>query len=146
MDIARKGADLGGGGHRTMAEAMRPFLWPLDRLGEALEELSRRSGLRKSLASEPLKVPPAIAAGATRNLADWFEWAAEHLGVEANLVQTPLSNIPALIRAGGPAVFRIDGFDIQHLEDGQTGLSKILYARQRPREVNQELARLNFVI
>ncbi|MFL6846699.1 MAG: ATP-binding cassette domain-containing protein [Allosphingosinicella sp.] len=85
--------------------AMTPFLWPLDRVGEGLEELSRRSGLRRSLPSDALKVPAAIAAGNFRNLSDWFEWAAEHLGIQADLVQTPLPEIPALIRAGGPAVF-----------------------------------------
>jgi ATP-binding cassette subfamily B protein len=95
-----------------MAAVIRPFLWPLDRVGEGIEELSRRTGLRQSLASDSVKVPAAIAGGDMRNMADWFEWAAEHLGIEANLVQTPVANIPALIRAGGPAVFGADMFDI----------------------------------
>jgi len=88
-----------------MMEAMRPFLWPFARIGEGVEELSRRSGLRPSVGSDGLKVPAAIAAGNARNLADWFDWAAEHLGIEANLVQTPVSEMPDLLRAGGPAVF-----------------------------------------
>jgi ATP-binding cassette subfamily B protein len=84
---------------------VRPFLWPLDRIGEAVEEVSRRAGLRRELPSDPLKVPPSLAAGKWRNLSDWFDWAADHLGIEANLVQTPVAEIPDLIRAGGPAVF-----------------------------------------
>jgi ATP-binding cassette, subfamily B, bacterial len=89
----------------AMMAAMRPFLWPLDRLGEGIEELSRRSGLRRNAPSDPLRLPAAIAQGRFRNLADWFEWAAEHLGIEANLVQTPVSEMPELLRAGGPAIF-----------------------------------------
>ncbi|MEA3008489.1 MAG: ATP-binding cassette, subfamily bacterial [Sphingomonadales bacterium] len=88
-----------------MMDAMRPFLWPFARIGEGIEELSRRSGLRPRAGSDSVKVPAAIAAGDARNLADWFEWAAEHLGIEANLVQTPVSEMPDLLRTGGPAVF-----------------------------------------
>jgi hypothetical protein len=88
-----------------MMEAMRQFLWPFARVGEGIEELSRRSGLRPSTGSDSVKVPAAIAAGNARNLADWFDWAAEHLGIEANLVQTPVSEMPDLLRSGGPAVF-----------------------------------------
>jgi ATP-binding cassette subfamily B protein len=88
-----------------MMEAMRPFLWPFHRIGEGMEELSRRSGLRPRTSSDSLKLPAAIAAGNARNLADWFDWAAEHLGIEANLVQTPVSEMPDLLRAGGPAIF-----------------------------------------
>lgn len=88
-----------------MMEAIRPFLWPMDRIGEGIEELSRRTGLRRRAPSDAVKVPATIAAGNARNLADWFDWAAEHLGIEANLVQTPVSEMRDLLRAGGPAVF-----------------------------------------
>ena len=89
-----------------MMDAMRPFLWPMDRIGEALEELSRRAGLRPRIGSDPLKVPGAIAAaGYLRNLPEWFDWAAEHLGIEATLVQTPVAEMPDFLRAGGPAIF-----------------------------------------
>ena len=88
-----------------MLRAMRPMLWPFARIGEGIEELSRRSGLRKGRGGDAIKVPAVIAAGEARNLADWFEWAAEHLEIEANLVQTPISEVIDLLRAGGPAVF-----------------------------------------
>ncbi|HEX8526801.1 hypothetical protein, partial [Allosphingosinicella sp.] len=88
-----------------MMEAMRPFVWPFARVGEGIEELSRRAGLRPGAVSDSVKVPATIAAGNARNLSDWFDWAAEHLGIEANLVQTPVSEMPDLLRAGGPAVF-----------------------------------------
>jgi len=92
--------------------AVRPFLWPLARIGEGVEELSRRSGLRRSLPTEPLKVPASLAAGNFRNLSDWFEWAAEHLGIEANLVQTAVPEVLDLMKAGGPTVFPIGLFEI----------------------------------
>ncbi|HEX8238963.1 MAG TPA: ABC transporter ATP-binding protein [Allosphingosinicella sp.] len=95
-----------------MMEAMRPFLWPMDRIGEGLEELSRRNGLRRRGTTDPVKVPAVLAAGNYRNLADWFDWAAEHLGIEANLVQTPVSEMPDLLRTGGPAVFPNGMFEI----------------------------------
>ncbi|HEX8064236.1 MAG TPA: ABC transporter ATP-binding protein [Allosphingosinicella sp.] len=88
-----------------MLDAMRPFLWPFARLGEGIEELSRRAGLRPKLASDSVKVPATIAAGNIRNLSDWFDWAAEHLGIEANMVQTPVPELPDLLRSGVPAVF-----------------------------------------
>jgi ATP-binding cassette subfamily B protein len=96
----------------AMMEAMRPFLWPMDRIGEGLEELSRRSGLRRRAPGDTVKVPAVLAAGNFRNLADWFDWAAEHLGIEANLVQTPVSEMPELLRTGGPAVFPNGMFEI----------------------------------
>lgn len=97
----------------VMMEAMRPFLWPLARLGEGIEELSRRSGLRPKTTSDSVKVPAAIAAGDPRNLVDWFDWAAEHLGIEATFVQTPVPEVPALLRSGGPAVFSNSMYGMQ---------------------------------
>jgi ABC-type multidrug transport system fused ATPase/permease subunit len=91
--------------------AVRPFLWPMDRIGEGVEELARRAGLIRGAPSEPLKVPAAIAAGQFRNLSDWFDWAAEHLGIEANLVQTPVPDIPALMRSGEPTIFPVGLFE-----------------------------------
>jgi ATP-binding cassette subfamily B protein len=106
--MADAGIEIGAAGpDPRMMAAMRPFLWPFARVGEGIEELSRRSGLRPKIGSDSLKVPAAIAAGHARNLADWFDWAAEHLGIEANLVQTPVSEMPDLLRAGGPAVFPV---------------------------------------
>lgn len=95
-----------------MMEAIRPFQWPMDRIGEALEELSRRTGLRRRAPSDSIKVPATLAAGNPRNLSDWFDWAAEHLGIEANNVQTPISEMPELLRAGGPAVFPMEIFEV----------------------------------
>jgi ATP-binding cassette subfamily B protein len=95
-----------------MMEAIRPFLWPMDRIGEGLEELSRRTGLRRRAPSDAVKVPATLAAGNPRNLSDWFDWAAEHLGIEANQVQTPVPEMPELLRAGGPAIFPLMIFDI----------------------------------
>ncbi|HYI40251.1 MAG TPA: ABC transporter ATP-binding protein [Allosphingosinicella sp.] len=104
--MADAGIDIGAAEpDPRMLEAMRPFLWPFARIGEGIEALSRRAGLRPSTQSDAIKVPATIAAGNARNLSDWFDWAAEHLGIEANLVQTPVSEMPDLLRSGGPAVF-----------------------------------------
>jgi ATP-binding cassette subfamily B protein len=111
--MADAGIEIATGGFEPEGlAALRPFLWPNARIGEGLEELSRRSGLRGSLGSEALKVPATIAAGRVRNLADWFEWAAEHLGIEANLIQTPVSEVGDLMRAGGPAIFETAMFEV----------------------------------
>jgi ATP-binding cassette subfamily B protein len=106
-------ADAGDtrGGSEALAAVGRRYFWPTERLGEAIEELSRRAGLRRDRPADAIKVPPVLA-GATRNLADWFEWAGEHLGIQADLVQTPVSNVPALIRAGGPAIFATEMYSI----------------------------------
>jgi len=116
-----------------MMEAMRPFLWPMDRIGEGIEELSRRSGLRRRAPSDSVKVPASLAAGNFRNLADWFEWSAEHLGIEANLVQTPVSEMPDLLRAGGPAVFPNGMFEIPGV------LLLVGWRRGRPRLLGPDL-------
>jgi ATP-binding cassette subfamily B protein len=104
--MADAGLELGAANpDPRMLEAMRPFLWPFARVGEGIEELSRRAGLRPRLASDSVKVPATIAAGNRRNLADWFDWAAEHLGIEANMVQTPVPEMLDLLRSGVPAIF-----------------------------------------
>ncbi len=95
-----------------MLEAMRPFLWPFARIGEGIEELSRRTGLRPKLGSDSLRVPAALAAGDIRNLSDWLDWAAEHLEIEANQVQTPVPEMPNLIRVGGPAVIQNGMYEV----------------------------------
>lgn len=94
-----------------MLEAIRPFLWPSARVGEAIEELSRRTGLRPKVGSDSVKVPAAIAAGNARNLSDWFDWAAEHLGIEANQVQTPVPETLDLLRSGVPAICSTEVFE-----------------------------------
>ncbi|HEX8480992.1 MAG TPA: ABC transporter ATP-binding protein [Allosphingosinicella sp.] len=124
--------------------AVRPCLWPLERMAEGLEELSRRSGLRKSPHSEAIKLPSVIAAGDWRNLTDWFEWAAEHLEIEANLVQTPVSEVPDLMRAGGPAILTNGMFEIPGvllLVGWRRGKPRLLCPDLRIRSVDPEFLR-----
>jgi len=116
-----------------MMEAMRPFLWPMDRIGEAIEELSRRSGLRRRAPSDAVKVPASLMAGNPRNLSDWFDWAAEHLEIEANLVQTPVSEMPDLLRAGGPAIFANNMFELPGI------LLLVGWRRGKPRLLGPDL-------
>jgi ATP-binding cassette, subfamily B, bacterial len=116
-----------------MMEAMRPFLWPMDRIGDAIEELSRRSGLRRGGPSDALKAPSSLMAGDQRNLSDWFDWAAEHLEIEANLVQTPVTEMRELLRAGGPAIIPNAMFEIPGV------LLLIGWSRGKPRLLGPDL-------
>lgn len=84
------------------------FTWPLDRLGEGIEELARRTGLCR--ASEENLVPPSsIAAGHGTDLGRWIEWAGARLGIEAESVETTYAEIDALIQGAGPAVIALRG-------------------------------------
>lgn len=116
--MADAGIEKGAQPDPVMMEAMRPFLWPFARIGEGIEELSRRTGLRPKTSSDSLKVPAVIAAGNARNLSDWFDWAAEHLGIEANLVQTPVPEMLNLLRAGGPAIFPSEMYKLSGVLSG----------------------------
>ena len=55
--------------------------WPANRIGEALEALARRSGLRPK--SIELPVPPENLADDPRRLGLWIESATTSLGLEA---------------------------------------------------------------
>jgi ATP-binding cassette, subfamily B, bacterial len=89
---------------REIAEALEPYFWPLDRLGEAVETLSLRSGLMRDGLNEPMVTPPGLTAAEPTALADWFDWAADRLGVEAVSVNTTVANVPNFLTWAGPAI------------------------------------------
>jgi len=80
--------------------------WPLSRLGESIEELARvahlNSATRESLiAAEPLK---------QQDIADldrWIEWAGDRLGIEAEPIETSVSESGQLLRNSGPALLKL---------------------------------------
>jgi ATP-binding cassette subfamily B protein len=80
--------------------------WPYSRLGEALEELARRSGLQP--ASKDVPVPPdASGDAAADDLGRWVEWAADRLGVEAEPVDTAHPQLSQVIAGAGPALLQL---------------------------------------
>ncbi len=87
-----------------IAAALEPYFWPLDRLGEAVETLSQRCGLIAGGLNEPLVTPPALATAEPTAIADWFDWAADRLGVEAVSVNTTVVNVPNFLNWAGPAI------------------------------------------
>lgn len=86
---------------------MSEHLWPLQRLGEGLQALAAQVGLQRS-ASQALPLPPAAAEGSAAELARWMEWAAGHLGLQAEAVQGAVPEVPQLLRQAGPAVVLLD--------------------------------------
>ena len=87
-----------------ISQHVKAFLWPLERLGEAVEALSRHAGLCNGALAEPLTTPPSFSAQESREVSDWFEWASDRLGIEAVSTDTSVAGIPELLRAGGPAI------------------------------------------
>jgi ATP-binding cassette subfamily B protein len=81
------------------------LLWPASRVGEALDELARRSGL--NAASDAVTSPAAVARHDDEDLARWLAWAAERLGLEAEPVETPASELDELVTRAAPALFQV---------------------------------------
>jgi ATP-binding cassette subfamily B protein len=85
---------------------LQPLLWPVPRLGEALEELARRARLRASAGEAP-QVPATLAAGGAQEQGRWLEWAAHRLGLEAEALDAVASELEQLLRGAAPALLRI---------------------------------------
>jgi ATP-binding cassette subfamily B protein len=77
--------------------------WPADQLGQALEALASRSGLRAAGTKDgqgdaPIPAIPLIEASA--QIGHWLEWAAARLGIETEAVEFPLPDLePGLLKA-----------------------------------------------
>ncbi len=84
----------------------KPLHWPLDRLGEGLEELARRSGLGV-MTSEVLVAPKNLDQRGARELGRWIEWAAGSIDLEAEALATSASDLAQLIGEAGPSIFHI---------------------------------------
>jgi ATP-binding cassette subfamily B protein len=88
--------------------SFQDLAWPLDRLGEALEAVARRSGLEPKAGSLP--APPAVeGASGSESLGRWVESAAAWLGLEAEPVEAPHAEVEPLLRAAAPALLRLPG-------------------------------------
>ena len=78
--------------------------WPLSRLGEALEALAYKSGLRSI---EALPPPPDLVWGGGELLGQWIESTAEYLGLEAEPVEVPFADVERLVCGASPALMRL---------------------------------------
>lgn len=77
--------------------------WPLDRLGDGLEQLARAAGLCAG-AAQPLGAPDPGAADPAAEARRWIDWAGAQLGLELEPVECPLPGLGTLLRDAGPAV------------------------------------------
>lgn len=80
------------------AAAVASVTWPIERLGEGLGELARRAGLHADGDG------PAGAPGSEVALAGWLAAAAGGLGLEAEPVDAPVSEVADLLAKAGPAL------------------------------------------
>jgi ATP-binding cassette subfamily B protein len=67
------------------------FTWPSSRLGEAIEALTI-SSRNKSKSEEVLIVPKEVIKSGYEEINRWVNWAAEHLGVDFESIDTTLQN------------------------------------------------------
>ena len=107
----------------TRALELADLRWPASRAGEALEELTRRSGL--TVATPELRTAPdTLDLTDPQELGRWVDWAASRLGVEAEAVATPLSGFDDLLRHAAPAILVASD-----AADGAHGFFVLLRAR-----------------
>jgi ATP-binding cassette, subfamily B, bacterial len=95
--------------------ALRNLAWPRDQLGRALEALARFSGLRDAAtggAAMPM-IPPIEASA---DIGNWVEWAAGHLGIEAEPVEFRIPELERDLMKACPMVLAVrDGTDLRFL-------------------------------
>ena len=102
--------------------------WPAGRIGEALEALARRSGMRpKSIELPP---PPANLADDARRLGLWIESATSALGLEAEPEEIRYSDLARKLACAAPAIVRCSDGRLLALLDAGTVLGPDLEAHR----------------
>jgi len=91
-----------------MRDTLDTLSWPGSRLGEAMEALARESGLAPR-STNPLPAPDSLARDGGETLAHWIEGAASALGLEAEPVAVPYTEVEYFVRSAGPALLRLPG-------------------------------------
>jgi ATP-binding cassette, subfamily B, bacterial len=116
---------------------MLTLLWPVARVGEALETLGRRSGLR-SKESRQIPVPPASLADDRRSLGKWIEETATMLGFEAESFEMTCGELEQQFRSAGPALLEMpdQGF-FTLLENGFVLGPDYKVRRERPSAIRK---------
>ena len=92
--------------------------WPANRVGEALEALARRSGLRPK--SIELPVPPGNLADDPHRLGLWIESATSVLGLEAEAEQIRYDDVERRVTTAAPALVRCSDGRLLALLDART--------------------------
>ena len=87
--------------------------WPVSRLGEVLEALAHAGGLAPRSVELP-HPPPGLAQDSGEALRRWIEAMAGALGLEAEPVEVPYTEVERLVRSAGPALLRIPGVGEPH--------------------------------
>lgn len=88
------------------------YAWPVERLGELVENLGRKS----RLAARPVKLPqpPDNLLQADDGLLErWIDAAAGYLNLEADPVEITYNEAHEFIRSAGPAILRLPGDTLQ---------------------------------
>jgi ATP-binding cassette subfamily B protein len=80
--------------------------WPLSQLGEGIQELAHKAGISA-------KNQKGIAASSLNKLTlsdlnRWIEWAADQIGLEAEAIETPISQYEDLLISAAPALLQIN--------------------------------------
>jgi ATP-binding cassette subfamily B protein len=83
------------------AETLHDFAWPAARLGDAVRELAVRAGLANSGAELPGGCSSAEDTG------EWLDWAAKHLGCEAEPIESTLRDLERDLGCAYPAILRL---------------------------------------
>jgi ATP-binding cassette subfamily B protein len=85
---------------------LRAALWPLDRLGDALEALARRTSLSPEPA-ELLKPPEALLTDGPEAVGRWLQATASALGIEAEPVEAAYGEALSLVKGAAPALLLV---------------------------------------
>ena len=89
-------------------EALDVLAWPVGRLGEAMAGLARLQGWQLRSPEAPV-CPAELAYDRPEALHGWLEAAAAWLGVEAELVEVPYTEVASLVSGAGPALLCLPG-------------------------------------
>ena len=89
-------------------EALDVLAWPVGRLGEAMAGLARFQGWQLRSPEAPV-CPAELAYDRPEALHGWLEAAAAWLGVEAELVEVPYTEVASLVSGAGPALLCLPG-------------------------------------
>lgn len=93
-----------------MKEELDALLWPVSRVGDAMEAVARHG----SLTPRRVELPPAPATLSTGNddhLARWIGGVADYLGLEAQRASSSYTQVTHMIRRAGPALLEIERGD-----------------------------------
>src|SRR5215472_1065030 len=85
---------------------LESLLWPLSRVGEAIEVLARKCGLFAGPVQN-LASPRWVECKETETLARWVDAAAAHLGIEAEPVGVAYAEVQSFLAVNAPLLLRL---------------------------------------